>query len=164
MDEARRVASLCGFTGDAFATLARPTANLREVEREILAELARGATPDAIADRLLLHSRGVEDHLAAIARRTGIRTPAEARAFMRDEAVAASERHTTTARPTLNLTSREVEVVRRIAAGYTNARIAEELVISLHTANRHVKNILDKTGATNRAAAARLASEAGLLG
>lgn len=52
------------------------------------------------------------------------------------------------------LSPREVEVLRLIAAGHTNAEIADLLVISPNTVRRHVSNIFDKTGATNRAAAA----------
>src|SRR5439155_20242786 len=39
------------------------------------------------------------------------------------------------------LTRREVEVLRLIAAGRSNKEIAEELVLSVHTAERHVANI-----------------------
>jgi DNA-binding CsgD family transcriptional regulator len=55
------------------------------------------------------------------------------------------------------LTSREREVLRRVAAGYTNRRIAEELFISPKTASVHVSNILAKLGVTGRGEAAALA-------
>jgi DNA-binding NarL/FixJ family response regulator len=55
------------------------------------------------------------------------------------------------------LSSREVEVLRLVAAGRSNRDIAEELTISLNTVDRHVSNILTKTGATNRAEAASFA-------
>jgi DNA-binding CsgD family transcriptional regulator len=55
------------------------------------------------------------------------------------------------------LTSREVEVLRLIAAGRSNHHIAEELVISLNTVARHVANILDKTNSSNRTEAAAYA-------
>jgi class 3 adenylate cyclase len=55
------------------------------------------------------------------------------------------------------LTSREVEVLRLIAAGRSNQHIAEELVISLNTVARHVANILDKTNSSNRTEAAAYA-------
>lgn len=57
------------------------------------------------------------------------------------------------------LSAREVQVLRLIAAGRTNAEIAEELVISPHTVSRHVSNIFAKTGAANRAEAAAFAVE-----
>ena len=61
------------------------------------------------------------------------------------------------------LTRREVEVVRLMAAGLTNADIAERLVVSEHTVHRHVSNILGKLGVPSRAAAASLAARRGLL-
>jgi DNA-binding CsgD family transcriptional regulator/pimeloyl-ACP methyl ester carboxylesterase len=60
------------------------------------------------------------------------------------------------------LSSREVEVLRLIAAGKSNPQIAEELVISLNTVQRHVSNILAKTGAANRTEAAGYARDRGL--
>ncbi|MGQ0623842.1 MAG: LuxR C-terminal-related transcriptional regulator [Sporichthyaceae bacterium] len=51
------------------------------------------------------------------------------------------------------LTRREIEVLRRMAEGDTNARIARRLVISEGTVKTHVKHILRKLGAANRAEA-----------
>jgi DNA-binding CsgD family transcriptional regulator/GAF domain-containing protein len=51
------------------------------------------------------------------------------------------------------LTRREVEVLRLMAAGDTNGRIARRLVISEGTVKSHVKHILRKLGAANRAEA-----------
>lgn len=51
------------------------------------------------------------------------------------------------------LTTREVEVLRLMAEGDTNARIATRLVISEGTVKSHVKHILRKLGAANRAEA-----------
>jgi len=51
------------------------------------------------------------------------------------------------------LTSREIEVLRLMAAGATNAAIAATLVIAEGTAKTHVKNILRKLEAGNRAEA-----------
>jgi DNA-binding NarL/FixJ family response regulator len=44
-------------------------------------------------------------------------------------------------------------VLRRLAAGETNARIASRLVISDGTVKSHIKHILRKLGAANRAEA-----------
>lgn len=52
------------------------------------------------------------------------------------------------------LTRREVEVLRLMAAGRTNQQIADELVISAGTVKSHVKRVLRKLHATNRAEAA----------
>jgi predicted ATPase/DNA-binding CsgD family transcriptional regulator len=62
------------------------------------------------------------------------------------------------------LTSRELEVLRLVAAGQSNREIAAALVISPKTASVHVSNILGKLGAATRTEAAVKAHEIGLLG
>jgi DNA-binding NarL/FixJ family response regulator len=61
------------------------------------------------------------------------------------------------------LTPREIDVLRLVAAGRTNAEIATELVVSEHTVHRHVANVLVKLGVPTRTAAAVEASRLGLL-
>ncbi|MQA86699.1 MAG: AAA family ATPase [Streptosporangiales bacterium] len=61
------------------------------------------------------------------------------------------------------LTPREVEVLRLVAAGYSNRRIAGELFISVKTASVHVSNILAKLGVASRGEAAAVAHRDGLL-
>ncbi|MFE9189497.1 AAA family ATPase [Micromonospora sp. NPDC007208] len=63
----------------------------------------------------------------------------------------------------LGLTPRESEVLRLVATGYSNRRIAEELYISQKTASTHVSNILAKLGASGRTEAAAMAHRLGLL-
>jgi pimeloyl-ACP methyl ester carboxylesterase len=65
--------------------------------------------------------------------------------------------------PIRNLSSREVEVLRLLAAGKSNQEIAETLVISLNTVLRHVSHIYDKTGAANRVQATAYARDHALL-
>ena len=65
--------------------------------------------------------------------------------------------------PGVRLSPRELEVLKHIAEGKTNAAIAEELVIAPNTVARHVKSILAKTSAANRTEAAMYASRQGLL-
>jgi DNA-binding NarL/FixJ family response regulator len=60
------------------------------------------------------------------------------------------------------LSPREVEVLRLVASGANNAAIAEELVISVHTAKAHVAHILAKLNVASRTAAALQARELGL--
>ncbi|HLF80103.1 MAG TPA: alpha/beta fold hydrolase [Dehalococcoidia bacterium] len=64
--------------------------------------------------------------------------------------------------PPGGLSGREVEVLRLVAAGKSNPQIADELVISLNTVQRHVSNILAKTGLANRTEAASYATRHGL--
>jgi len=60
------------------------------------------------------------------------------------------------------LSGREIEVLRLVAAGKSNAQIAAELVISQNTVIRHVSNIFAKTGVANRTEAAGYARNHGL--
>lgn len=62
------------------------------------------------------------------------------------------------------LTARQVDVLRLLARGYTNAQIAGELVISARTVDSHVAAVLDKLGAPDRRAAAARAADLGVLG
>lgn len=57
------------------------------------------------------------------------------------------------------LSAREVEVLRLVANGRTNAQVAGELFISPNTVNRHLNSIYNKLGASSRAAAKRFAAE-----
>jgi DNA-binding CsgD family transcriptional regulator len=50
------------------------------------------------------------------------------------------------------ITKREREVIQLIAQGMTDREIANSLIISLRTAQNHVRHILDKTSMPNRAA------------
>ena len=61
-----------------------------------------------------------------------------------------------------DLTPREVEVLRLIAAGLSNREIAERLVLSGATMKTHVNRIFYKTGARDRAQAVRYAYQHGL--
>ncbi|HEY7466040.1 MAG TPA: alpha/beta fold hydrolase [Dehalococcoidia bacterium] len=61
------------------------------------------------------------------------------------------------------LSTRELEVLRLVAGGKSNAQIADELVISQNTVIRHVSNIFAKIGAANRAEAASYATRNGIV-
>jgi HD-GYP domain-containing protein (c-di-GMP phosphodiesterase class II) len=61
------------------------------------------------------------------------------------------------------LTSREVEVLRLLAAGLSNREIASRLVISVKTAGHHVEHIYAKTGTANRSTVALFAANHGLI-
>jgi pimeloyl-ACP methyl ester carboxylesterase/DNA-binding CsgD family transcriptional regulator len=61
------------------------------------------------------------------------------------------------------LTAREVEVVRLVASGQSNQEIAEELVVSVRTVERHIANVYRKLGARGRAHATAHALTRGLI-
>lgn len=61
------------------------------------------------------------------------------------------------------LSEREVQVLRLVAAGRTTQEIATALFRSPNTVANHVRNILSKTQAANRAEAAAFAVRHGLL-
>jgi DNA-binding CsgD family transcriptional regulator len=76
--------------------------------------------------------------------------------------VPARRRATTVANPS-GLTSRQLDVARRVALGLTNAELAQKLYISPRTADHHVSAVLTKLGLGTRREVVRRASELGLV-
>jgi two-component system, NarL family, response regulator NreC len=66
--------------------------------------------------------------------------------------------------PPGDLTERELEVLRLIALGHTNAEIAEQLFLSVRTVETHRAHIQPKLGRTTRSELVRYALDIGLLG
>jgi len=62
-----------------------------------------------------------------------------------------------------DLTAREMDVLRLIRDGYRNKQIAERLSIAEGTVNFHIKNLVDKLGANDRAHAVAISLQRGLL-
>jgi DNA-binding CsgD family transcriptional regulator len=115
--------------------------------------LARGQSGDrAYAETLLTDA-------LAISREVGMRSLEERVVALLEPARA---HPTKTRHYPSGLTSREVEVLRLIAAGKSNRDIADTLYISLSTVATHVRNILTKTGTANRTEAAAYALHQGL--
>jgi DNA-binding NarL/FixJ family response regulator len=67
------------------------------------------------------------------------------------------------ATPFLALTEREMEVLKLIARGCSNEKIADQLVISIGTVKGHVSNILSKLHLVDRTQAAAYAWQAGIV-
>jgi len=61
------------------------------------------------------------------------------------------------------LTPREVEVLRLLASGLSNAQMAEKLIISPRTVHAHVRSIYSKLGITSRSSATRYAIDHKLI-
>jgi DNA-binding NarL/FixJ family response regulator len=126
--------------------------------------LARGPRDDAAA--LLREAHAAAAALGAVPLRTSVEAiasrsrillevPATAAAAVVDAADLPLE----PANPAkiLGLSAREWEVLELVAAGRSNAEIAETLFISPKTASVHVTHILDKLGVNNRVEAATIA-------
>jgi DNA-binding NarL/FixJ family response regulator len=60
------------------------------------------------------------------------------------------------------LTPREIEVLRRVARGRNNQQIASELLVSVSTVKKHMRQIVSKLGVSDRTQAAVRAIELGL--
>ncbi|MCB0911035.1 MAG: response regulator transcription factor [Propionibacteriaceae bacterium] len=70
---------------------------------------------------------------------------------------------TTRTVPLTELTQRELDVLRAVGAGQSNAEIADRLVISYATVKTHVSHLLTKLGARDRAQLVVIAYEHGIV-
>jgi ATP/maltotriose-dependent transcriptional regulator MalT len=61
------------------------------------------------------------------------------------------------------LSERELEVLRWVAAGYSNQEIAQELVVTVSTVKKHIYNIFGKLEVGSRTQAVARAKELELL-
>ncbi|HEU5266940.1 MAG TPA: LuxR C-terminal-related transcriptional regulator [Jatrophihabitans sp.] len=146
---------------------ATPAGTPREWALQIAGKWQEAAAAWAAVDRpydraLALFEVGTAPALTAafeILDRLGAR-PAAARAAAalrdRGERVPRGLRPTTRANPA-GLTAREVEVLQLVAAGLTNAEIADKLFIADKTVEHHVSRVLGKLGVASRREAARAA-------
>jgi len=73
-------------------------------------------------------------------------------------AVEMAEHHTDDA-----LTEREIDVLRQMASGKANKRIADNLAISEQTVKAHIRKILSKLGANDRTHAMAIALKLGII-
>lgn len=77
--------------------------------------------------------------------------------------VVPSEIHTSKVSEQPNLSSREREILKLIAEGYSNQAIAQQLYLSLGTVKSYVRMILNKLSVNDRVQAAALAVREGLI-
>jgi len=65
---------------------------------------------------------------------------------------------------TAQLTGRELEVMRRVAEGFTNTQIAEELRLGVKSVETYRSRVMEKLGLESRSALVRFALDCGVLG
>ena len=65
--------------------------------------------------------------------------------------------------PSEHLSERELEVLRLVASGMSNAEVSRALFVSLATVKKHINNIYRKLGTHNRTSAVARAGELNLL-
>ncbi len=64
---------------------------------------------------------------------------------------------------TINLTQREIEVLKLVKEGFLSKEISDKLSLSLHTVNTYRQRFLEKLGVNNSMEAVKLASKLGLV-
>jgi NarL family two-component system response regulator LiaR len=111
--------------------------------------LLKDVTPDALVDAVRAVHRGEARLHPDIARKL-MEQVAQRNAATRDPLAQ-------------NLTEREMEVVRLVAHGQSNAEIGHELVISEKTVKTHISNILNKLDLADRTQLAIFAIKKGLV-
>jgi PAS domain S-box-containing protein len=122
------------------------------------ADAARGSGLQGLADRVEALGGRLE-----LASPVGAGTTVRAEIPARSEAASPeAERHQPKDLPA-GLTEREVDVLRLIAVGLTDAAAADRLFLSVRTVNAHLRSIYRKLGVSSRAAAGRFAQSTGLL-
>jgi DNA-binding NarL/FixJ family response regulator len=121
---------------------------------EALKAGASGYVLKSVADRDLVEA------IRATMRGEPFLYPGAVRALVRDFLAQAHDGADPRADP---LTPRENEIVKLIAENYANRQIAQELVISERTVERHRENILQKLGMRDRVELTRYAIRRGLI-
>jgi DNA-binding CsgD family transcriptional regulator len=121
---------------------------------EHAAALAESPEPDD-----LLTALGILDELGATPLATLVRRRLRALGTIR---IPRGPRVETKDNPA-GLTARQIDVLRLLGKGCTNAQIAGQLVVSVRTVDSHVAAVLAKLGAASRREAAARAAELGVL-
>jgi DNA-binding CsgD family transcriptional regulator len=106
------------------------------------ASLKPASTPENRARAVALLDEGL-----SLARKLSMRPLMERVQALQEKA---AEQPTPVPAYPAGLTQREAEVLRLIAHGKSNREIAQSLILSVKTVDRHVSNIFAKTGASNR--------------
>jgi two-component system nitrate/nitrite response regulator NarL len=131
-----------------------------EGEDEALALLRSGARGYLFRDHSLVELR---DAILEVSAGATVCTPRIAHLLFSRLGELGRERRRDERLEVLELTSREIEILRLIGDGLKNQEIARRLYLSVHTVKNHVHNILERLGVKSRWSAVTHASEKGWL-
>jgi DNA-binding NarL/FixJ family response regulator len=131
-----------------------------EGEEQALGLLRAGARGYLFRDQSLAELR---DAILEVAAGATVCTPRVTNLLFSRLAELGRERRRGERLEVLELTSREIEILRLIADGLKNQEIARRLYLSVHTVKNHVHNILERLGVKSRWSAVTHASEKGWL-
>lgn len=114
--------------------------------------LLKGSTPRVLIESVReLHAGGAP------------MSPKIARKLMAEVRLQQSGETVPGAAPSLDLTTREISVLKLVEKGLSYSEIAGDLKLSPHTVHSHIKNIYDKIHATSRAEMLRKARQLGVI-
>jgi len=129
-------------------------------QEEALALLREGARGYLFRDQSLGELR---DAILEVAAGATVCTPRIAHLLFSRLAELGRERRRDERLDFLELTARELEILRLIAEGMKNQEIARQLYLSVHTVKNHVHNILERLGVKSRWSAVSHACDKGWL-
>lgn len=107
--------------------------NLTSIEMDIFAQIVRGRSNAAIAGARQRSVETVRKQVATMFRKLGVSTRRELRALLGGQIAHAAASPTPSLAPETLLSGRELEVLRRVAQGQSNKRIAGELGVTEST-------------------------------
>jgi DNA-binding CsgD family transcriptional regulator len=123
----------------------RDSVGLSTRETEIVQLISEGCSNRQIARRLSIAESTVKSHLSSALGKLGVGS--------RSEAVSVLVKGGPGGGRWAELTARQTEVLRLVAAGYSNQRIAESLGISPRTVKAHLESVHQRLGVHSRVAA-----------
>jgi DNA-binding NarL/FixJ family response regulator len=129
-----------------------------DADENVLGALRAGASGFLLKDA---PPAEIADAIRRVASGDPILSPAVTRRLMR-RAVAQEDTRDRAGRALAGLSPRELDVVRAIGNGQSNAEIAASLLMSVPTVKAHVTHVLTKADLANRTQIALLAHDAGL--